>query len=262
MPLTSDVPRLSVPIDPRIRRRRIEVRRSQGRRRLRVLVAVVLLLALTGTAWLLLRSPLLDVDTISIGGAQRTDPAAIWRASGVRSGVAMVDVDESRAARKVEALPWVAEAAVRRHWPNEVSITVTERSALAALRRQDSVGWVLLDASGRVLEQVSEVPAGLVPIEGIAAAASPGTLVAGPHDALRLAAALSEQLAGRVAAIRVMPTGELELQLAGGGTVRLGAPSDLDRKLSAAETMLASVDSRGLAVLDVRIPASPVLTRA
>lgn len=262
MPVTSDVPRAYVPMDPRIRRRRVEVRRRQGRRRLRIVLAFVGLLTLTGMVWLALHSPLLDVDAISIAGGERTNPAAIWRASGIRSGAPMIDVDVAAAARAVEALPWVAEAVVRRQWPDEVSIIVTERTAVAAFRPQTGAPWALVDRSGRVLDQVSDLPAGMVAVEGVTAAAAPGTVVPDGQDALAVATSLSGELAARVAAVRVLAGGELELQLHAGGVVRLGAAADLQTKLSAAETMLASVDSRDLAVLDVRLPSSPVLTRA
>jgi hypothetical protein len=43
--------------------------------------------------------------------------------------------------------------------------------------------------------------------------------------------------------------------------VRFGPPVDLTAKVRAAETVLAQVDTRDLDVLDVRLPASPVLTR-
>jgi cell division protein FtsQ len=250
-----------VPIDPRIRRRRIEVRRHQGRRRLRLLVVALTVVLVTASGWLILRSPLVDVDTIVIRGAVRSDADALRRASGVVRGAPMIDVDEAGAARAVEALPWVKEAQVSRQWAGTVSITITERTAVAALSRGENLGWALLDQTGRVLEQVSEVPSGLVTLDGTGPPGPPGTVVAGSDQTLALATALSEPLAAKVASVRVVSGPELELELDSSGTVRLGPPTGLDRKLAAVETMLASVDLRGLAVLDVRVPSSPVLTR-
>jgi hypothetical protein len=56
-------------------------------------------------------------------------------------------------------------------------------------------------------------------------------------------------------------TGEVELRLSADATVRLGPPEDLQRKFDAVRAVLAQVDMRNLAVLDVRRPDSPVLTR-
>jgi hypothetical protein len=43
--------------------------------------------------------------------------------------------------------------------------------------------------------------------------------------------------------------------------VKLGPPDDLVRKFDAVAAVMAQVDLRNLAVLDVRRPESPVLTR-
>jgi hypothetical protein len=53
----------------------------------------------------------------------------------------------------------------------------------------------------------------------------------------------------------------VEIRLAPEGSVRLGPPVDLDRKFDAIRAVLAQADLRNLAVLDVRRPDSPVLTR-
>ena len=70
-------------IDPRIRARRIAVAREQGRRRLRVVLVVLSLFVLFGTAWLVVQSPLLDVDHIVVTGIPPERVAAVIAASGV-----------------------------------------------------------------------------------------------------------------------------------------------------------------------------------
>ncbi|MGI9033123.1 MAG: hypothetical protein ACR2HY_05490, partial [Acidimicrobiales bacterium] len=62
-------PTIRVPIDPRIRRRQLQVRRAEGRRRLRLLVATSIVVAVLGAGWGLTRSPLLDVDRVTVQGA-------------------------------------------------------------------------------------------------------------------------------------------------------------------------------------------------
>ena len=54
---------------------------------------------------------------------------------------------------------------------------------------------------------------------------------------------------------------DLVLDLAAGGRVRLGDPGDLDDKLVSLETMLARVDLRCLAELDLGVPSAPALSR-
>ena len=253
-----------VPMDPRIRRRRMEVRRDEGRRRLRLLVAVLLILTFTVAGWVAIRSPLLDVDRMQVEGADHTAATAIVHQAAVRGGQAMIDVDEGGAARRVETLPWIAHATVRRRWPSTVRITVTERRAVAVTRFDEPGGdsrWALLDATGRVLEIVPDPPGGIA-VEGVGASAPAGAVVAGAKGPLEVVTALSPQLAARTTAVSVVDGGQIELKLNPRGIVRLGPPDDLKAKLTAVETVLARVDVRNLATLDVRLPSSPVLTRA
>ena len=247
-------------MDPRIRQRRVEVRRNEGRRRLRFLVAVVALVVLSAAGWVASRSPLLDIDAVEVEGSTRTPPAVVRQAARLHPGKPMFDVREEAAARRVEALPWVAEARVFRRWPGTVSISVAERAPFAAAL--DPTGaWWLVDRSGRVLEASSSRPPGLVAVEGLGATPTPGQPAPDAEAALAVSAALSAPLAAKVDAVVVVQGGGVDLRLKEHGVVRLGDLEDLGRKLRAAESVLASVDVRDLAVLDVRLPASPVLTR-
>jgi hypothetical protein len=53
----------------------------------------------------------------------------------------------------------------------------------------------------------------------------------------------------------------VELRLDPAGVVHFGTLTDLDAKLVAADTVLAQGSSYCIAVVDVGVPASPVLTR-
>lgn len=249
-----------VPMDPRIRRRRIQVRRDEGRRRLRFLMTVLLILTFTVGGWVAVRSPLLDVDRVQVEGADHTLPRTIVHEAAVHGGQAMIDVDEGRAARRIEALPWVAHATVRRHWPSTVRISVIERRPEAVTRLDDG-RWAMLDATARVLDIVPDPPGGIA-VEGVGSGAPPGAELSGAKAPLAVVTALSPQLAARTAAVAAVEGGQIELKLNPRGIVRLGPPDDLPAKLSAVETILARVDTRNLATLDVRLPSSPVLTRA
>ncbi|MCA1692024.1 MAG: FtsQ-type POTRA domain-containing protein [Actinobacteria bacterium] len=120
-----------ISMDPRIRRRRIEVRRHEGRRRFRILALVTVMVLLSGAGWLAVRSPALDVDAVEVEGATRTPAEVIRRTAGLPAGAPMIDIDEGRAAMLLKALPWVEEARVERRWPGTVEIQVTERSPRA-----------------------------------------------------------------------------------------------------------------------------------
>jgi cell division protein FtsQ len=248
------------PIDPRMRRRRIEVIRQEGRRRLRIIVAAGSISALVAAGWASTRSPLLDVDRVDVIGATATPPADVVAASGVRRGLPLVDLDEAAARRGVVDLPWVRTASVVRRWPSTVTITVVERIAVAAAPAAGSQ-WALVDSNGQVVAWTGS-PRGLPALSGIDPAGPPGSaLGATAAGALRVAAAVPDELRSRLEAVAAGEGGAVELKLQQGGRVRLGVPDHLAEKFRSVLSVLAQVDTQGLSTLDVRIPQSPVLTR-
>jgi cell division protein FtsQ len=251
-------------VDPRFRRRRVEVIRQEGRRRLRVLVGVTAVVVVTAAgSWVATDSPLLDLDRVVVEGAVRTTPTDVRFASGLRLGQALLDVDENAATRSVETLPWVHFAVVSRHWPNTVRIRLVEREPVA-VAPAEAGAVALLDGEGRVLEWVDAAPPGLPALAGLAPAGPAGSSIGADGLAtLAVAVALPAELRART--VGVAPAaggrGEVEMTLSPEGMVRLGPPDDLDRKFTAIRTVLSQVDLQNLAVLDVRRPDNPVLTR-
>lgn len=249
-----------VAIDPRIRRRQIDVVRAAGRRRLRLVVAGLVTMAILVAAWGVTRTPLLDVDRVVIQGATHTGAPAVGAAADIARGGAMTDVDSAGVARQVSRLPWVLRTDVVREWPSTVRIRVVERTA-TAVTRQDGAAWVLVDRTGRVLAPAVVPPPDLVVVDGFPAAGAPGTSVAPPaRDLLEVAARLPPALAPRVATVTLGANG-VELRLKPQGVVLLGDATGVADKLRAALTVLAAVDGRTVSTLDVRIPSTPVLTR-
>lgn len=251
-----------VPIDPRIRRRRIEVRREEGRRRLRILVSVLTAGTVGAAGWLVTRSPLLDVDRVRVRGARHAGAAAVVAASGVRPGEAMTDVREREVERRVRAVPWVADARVSRRWPGTVQIAVRERVAVATVRAAGGT-WMLVDGTGRALAPVPGPREGLVALEGTPPLTRPGDrLDPVARGALAVGAAIPRERVGRAPVVALVAGGAVEIRLTSGGVVRFGAPERIREKLTAAFTVLDRIDTRGLAILDVTVPDAPFVVRA
>ncbi|MGQ0616658.1 MAG: cell division protein FtsQ/DivIB [Acidimicrobiia bacterium] len=248
-----------VVIDPRLRARRIAVRRDEGRRRLRRLAVLGGVLGLLSGSFGAVRSPLFDVDRIAVEGSERTPVEAVEAAAGIHRGDAMVDVDLAQARAAVAALPWVRTVAVSRRWPGSVSIAVTERVPRAAVA-VDGGGFALVDDEARLLATSSTAPDDIVVIDGASAGGPPGSTIEGIGAGLDVARALTPALAGRTGSVSVSE-GLARLVLSDGGEVRMGTVDDLDAKVLAAETMLAKADLSELCAVDVRVPSAPTLTR-
>jgi cell division protein FtsQ len=249
-------------IDPRIKRRRIEVTRHNGRRRLYVVLTalgvVAVLVGLVGAT----QSPLLDVDHVEVTGALHTPVPEVVAAGGLDTGPQMVDVDPKSVARQVEKLPWVASATATREWPATVKIAVVERKDVASTPAADGK-WAVADADGHVLAIVDGRPNTMPSVAGAPLAKAAGVpLEPAGRMAMHVAAALPDELRSKTVELRVGADGGVDLALLEGAVVRLGeAPAQLSEKLDAAITVLRTLELRRIAVLDVRVPRAPVLTR-
>jgi len=200
---------------------------------------------------------------VVVEGAVHASPDEARLASGLQRGQPLLDIDRVGAARGVSSLPWVLEATVVPHWSGKVRIRLVERQPMAVIA-SGAGSTALVDGSGRVLEWVGAAPPELAVLTGLPAAGPAGTtLVPEGVAALAVAVALPAEL--RASTVDVAPAsdgrGEVDLRLRPQGTVRIGPAVDLDRKFDAIRAVLTQVDVRTLAVLDVRRPDSPVLTR-
>jgi cell division protein FtsQ len=260
-------------IDPRIRERRIAITRAQGRRRLRIMLAAVAIASVIGIAWLIVMSPFLAVDDVTIQGTLHESPESVRAAAGVSDGAALLFVDTGAVARRIEKLPWIAAAKVDREFPTGLRITVVERSPAAWVRRPRPAGSpsgaegpaALVDATGRVLGDELTPPVGLPEIEGTKRLGAPGSRISPARPALALAL-LPFALRAQVASL-TRQNGEPVLVLAAppGGAdpaateVRLGRLEDVMAKGAAALAVLQQLtaDEARVSYIDVRVPGAP-----
>ena len=242
-------------IDPRIRERRVAVARAQGRRRLRWVIAVVMLGILGAAAWLLTHSALLDVDRVRVTPTQHVSAAEVRFASGVSRGDAILFVDLGAVAGRIERLPWVDEAHVNRRLTGDLDIRVTERIPAAWARRApDQVA--LLDGRGRVLADAADAPADLPELGSGAKLPPPGGRIH-PRAAAVVIGKLPAELRSRVARV-VADAGAVTLALRDGPELRFGAPDQVPAKARAVLAVLGTITGPPPAYVDVRVPSAPV----
>jgi cell division septal protein FtsQ len=286
-------PRVRLPIDPRMRQRLIEVRRAEGRRRLRVVVALVAVLAVVGAAVGTIYSPLLRVRHTRIFGERLVSTASILAASGLDHTQLMVDIAPSSIARRLEAIPRVLNAEVSRQWPGTVAIRITERRAVGLVPAGGGV--LLVDASGRVLtgpqtalapgDSVLPLLIGVLPLSQaripVAGSWLPGTIGGSGGGSLPVAGAPQQPgAAGRAAAIlqlaasmppvlarviRSINWSSDGLTATAGNTraaVVFGDVSQLAAKMAALQAVLTTVQLARVARIDLRVPDRPALTPA
>jgi cell division protein FtsQ len=247
-------------VHPRVWQRRMGVLREHAHRRLRWIVAGVGVLVALCVVLLVLHTPLLALRNATVRGAQHTGNQAVLQAAGLLTDPPLIDVDPKTVAARVEALPWVARAVVVRHWPDNVTIPVTERVPLGSIARPGG-GVALVDASGRVLAWQAGPPTGLVLVAPVTPG-PPGTVLArAARPALQAASALPSSLVGRVVQVRANAQGTVTLDLGGGVSAVLGPSSALEAKMSSLASVLAGAHVSAPAVINVTIPDEPTVGR-
>ena len=241
----------TIGIDPRMRARRIAVLRAEGRRRLKILIAVVVLAALVAGAWAVTRSVVLDVDRVRIDGVDEARAGVIRDSAGIAEGVPLVDIDVGAIEARLERLPWVKEADVDRQWPGTLVIDVTERTAVAMV--PSGTGHALIDEDGYVIARES-VPAPVstdaLPLIDAPLSVAVGDVHLDAGPGLAVISALTADLAPWVEAILV-DDDQVGLDLVGRATVAFGPAVRLDDKVTAVRAVLGGVDLSCIVAIDV-----------
>jgi cell division protein FtsQ len=246
-------------IEPRLRQRRIGVKRSANRRRLWWLALGALVLAVAVGVLAVLGSSLFAVDEVTVTGNVYTDQAELDAIVDELTGTAVLLVDTGAVEAQVEAIPWVRDARVRTSFPDSASIEIRERTPVAAMMGADGRARVI-DVDGRVLALVDGQPVALVWIAG------PGTLDVAPGQfasigysaAASLVTKLTPDIRARVDSMLVTPDGaDLVLVLTsdrGPVEVRFGSAIGENaqiEKLVRLQRTLEDVGDKPVTVIDV-----------
>jgi cell division protein FtsQ len=197
-----------------------------------------------------------DVRGIEVSGADHLHRPQIVRIAGISNTTKAIWLDEGVAERRLEGEPWIAEADVRVTLALTVEIAVHERSPVAVAR---GAVTSLMAADGTVLES-GTIPRGLPVIE-LGGVGTVEGIRPSPVGAARALGTMAPALRARVARVRVLLDGTLELRLRGGPTVRFGTPEDAEHKAVTIGRMLAWAESEGtplrtLSVVSAFAPAA------
>ena len=237
----------------RLRRRRLL--RRLPRPGLRVLGAVLALLAIAAGGWVWLRnSSLVAVQRVTIVGVSGRDADGIRAAlSSAAHNMTTLDVKMAALRTAVAPYPVVKHLHVSTSFPHAMRIDVSEQVPVAIV----SAGGVQVAvASDGTLLRGASVPGSL---PTIALSASPGgTHVRGSTlDVVRLLAAAPYQLLAKVSQASDGGAHGLEAQLRNGPKVYFGSQDDLAAKWAAAAAVLADSGSSGADYIDVTVASRP-----
>jgi cell division protein FtsQ len=242
-------------IEPRMRERRVAVKRAQSRKRLKwvALGAAVVIVGVAGLA--VLGSPLFAVqaDQLTVTGNVYTDPDRLDAIVDDLVGTPTLRVDTQRLERELEAIPWVERARVTVDFPHSATIDIRERAAMTTYQGPDA-RFRVLDRDGRVLDVLDQYPfAYLLIIGPDPVNLEPGDFApTGYAAASELAKNLTPPIRGRVEYVDVSADGSrLVLHLDDGSAVFFGEARDIFAKLLRLTSVLAANPDREPGPIDV-----------
>jgi cell division protein FtsQ len=225
----------------------------------RVLIAafVLALVAALGAAavW-----PGFAPKSVEIRGNRKVARDEILARAAIADNVNIWLQDPHAIETRVEAIPYVATADVRRVPPATIAIDVTERVpfAIAAVGPRR---W-LVDRELRVLEPAGAAAVAVTLALPGGAAAVPGAFLSGP-EALGLRSVYDELDAAHVAVVRVEYDrfGGAVATMPDGIKLLLGDDADMPKKIALIDPILAQVVRKGRPAdaIDLRAPNTPVV---
>lgn len=155
--VTMDVATSATRIEPRMRERRIAVRRAVGRRRLKWIAIVSAVGLVIAAALAVLGSGLFAIKEVEVEGAVYSVGPAFDAVVSELDGANVLRVDTDQAERDLKAIPWIADARVTSDFPNGATIEVRERVPSVAYQGPDG-RYRVLDRDGRVLDVLDGQP--------------------------------------------------------------------------------------------------------
>lgn len=125
---------------------------SQGwRPRWWMIIALMMLAAGAAATIVVLNSPLLEIRSVSVSGAERVSRDALAQLAALRGeNILLADLNAAR--ERIREQPLVKDASVNREWPNTIHVTISERQPWVRWSVNGDV-WAV-DLHGIVLEGV------------------------------------------------------------------------------------------------------------
>ena len=232
------------------RRTRRRFARRQWRRRWlawrRVLAVVVVLAVVGGAVWAVWFSSVLSVQSVEVSGTSTLKPGQVRRAAGIELGKPLVSVDLRAVHARIAALAPVEHVEVSRQWPDEVLITIEERTPIAVI---DFGGRLRgLDRDGVVFLDYRSAPPGLPKVT-----TPQGTSAEALREAAKVVAALPVGLTKIVDHVEVKTVDQITLALTDGRTVVWGSATESSQKAEVLQALLQH-DAK---TYDVSVPGQP-----
>jgi len=239
-------------------------RRRQGRpqKRWNAVEGIFFILVVLVTGYVLLRSPLFEVNRILVRGNQFLSEDKIRSVAAIGTGLNIFQADLATAASNLKTVPMIKEARVSRALPSTIVITVTERIPLGLLPAGG--GFIEVDGEGVYLQQAGPGVPGLPVITGLSfALPAPGQVVQaeGLKEALAVIGGLPGELVAGLSEVHVEKDGQIIMYTADGIQCRFGQAAEIQEKGAVLSQLIVELRKQGARVkyIDLSCAGQPVV---
>lgn len=226
------------------------MRRKEVRRRW---VALLSVLTIIGLVYVLYFTSFLGVKSVDVVGSKSVPADQVRAVAAVPDEKPMLRVSTDEVRDRVAEMPGIATVEVSRTWPSTITITITERTAIAYFDSgPGGDGYHLVDGGGVVFKTVKTKPAGLPELKLPKVSADDPVTQA----VTAVLGIIPSQLLKQVTTATAKTPGSVEFTLSSGKIVRWGNAEDTDRKAK----VLAALLSREGKTYDVSAPELPTVS--
>jgi cell division protein FtsQ len=232
----------------RVERKRFTAHFRSQRRRWVIGVSAVLGLALFVAAGVF--TPIMAVREIRVEGAETVNVEELNTALARFEGVPLALVNDQDVHRAIETFPLIQRYAIERIPPHTLVIRIEEREPVIALERGEK--FDLIDPAGVLLARVDERPVG-VPLGSAELTDTSSPAFSAVATVIR---DLPQELREQLIAARATSAQDVVLTLASGTEVIWGDSSEIQRKATVLQALLAAVGQPTM--IDVSAPDAPI----
>lgn len=241
---------------------RFAERRRAHRRltRLRMLIAVAVVVVLGALGWLLLLSPVLalEADQVQVAGTGTVVAEdQVHEVVDTEVGTPLARLDTSGLRSRLMDVPGVREATVTRSWPHGLVVELVAREPVAAVPEEETesegTGFALVDKEGVQVGRSDAAPEGL-PVVGVPVGKE-RTLTA----VLGVLEEIPADLLAQIAEVSASTQDTVHLALRDGAQVEWGSAHDTALKAAVLQALRQAPETAGAASYDVSAPTMPVV---
>jgi cell division septal protein FtsQ len=216
---------------------------------------VIIVVLLSGLAYLLGWSSIFSVKSVEISGAPTAAvQVEIEKKSQIELGQKLARVNPQSVSRKIEKLPWIDDVTISRNWLNGVvAIEIRSRQPLA-LFNSDQVPGQTIDAEGQLFS-----------LPGFNTSNLPVISARSPESALKaneLFTQLPENFRSQITSMMATSTNAFTLNTIMDGReirIRWGDSQDVALKISVITKLLQLPENKRIKLIDVVAPHAPIV---